>query len=86
MGMAIRARDFVRSTPVVLAPCRFVCIGLEVSAADVMVRSDLSASKPSEIAFCLIGKRRPLRQGIAQNATRGATQAPTKSSAYTVIA
>ena len=75
----------VRFAAVGLAPLHFVRIGAEIATADAMVRADLSPAQPGEIALGLIGKRRPLRQGIAQNATRGATQATTKSSAYTVI-
>lgn len=47
----------VRLAPAILAPCHFVCVLIEVLAADPMVDAVLGAPQPAEPAFGLIDAR-----------------------------
>ena len=38
----------IRLPAVVLAPSHFVCVGMEIRAADVMMRADLSPAQPRQ--------------------------------------
>jgi hypothetical protein len=47
----------VRLAPIILAPCRFICVLKEQVTADPMMLADLRAAEPREIRLGLINVR-----------------------------
>lgn len=49
----------------ILAPCRFTCILVEITARDVMMRTDFHATKAAKETFGLVGASAVILEGNA---------------------